>query len=46
MKYLIKKFLKKTKLRDYLRVVAKTKDSYEMQFYNFGPSDTEEEEEN
>jgi len=34
LKYLTKKFLKKNSLRDYLRVVASTKDVYELRFYN------------
>jgi len=34
LKYLTKKFLKKSSLRDYLRVVASSKDVYELRFYN------------
>jgi hypothetical protein len=34
LKYLTKKFLKKNSLRDYLRVVASSKDVYELRFYN------------
>lgn len=34
LKYLTKKFLKKNSLRDYLRVVASSKDIYELRFYN------------
>jgi hypothetical protein len=34
LKYLTKKFLKKNSLRDYLRVVASSKDNYELRFYN------------
>ena len=34
LKYLTKKFLKKNSLRDYLRVVASSKDVYQLRFYN------------
>jgi hypothetical protein len=34
VKYLTKKFLKKNQLRDWLRVVATTKDTYALKFYN------------
>jgi len=34
LKYLTEKFLKKSTLRDYLRVVASSKDVYELRFYN------------
>ena len=34
LKYLTKKFLKKNTLRDYLRVVASSKDNYQLRFYN------------
>merc|ERR1712168_726312 len=33
LKYLTKKYLKKNKLRDWLRVVASTKDSYELRYF-------------
>ncbi|KAK4470884.1 hypothetical protein MN116_005655 [Schistosoma mekongi] len=46
LKYLTKKFLKRHKLRDFLRVVAKSKDSYELRFFNFENEDTDDEEEN
>ncbi|CAI2729575.1 unnamed protein product [Schistosoma spindalis] len=46
LKYLTKKFLKRHKLRDFLRVVAKSKDSYEFRFFNFENEDTDDEEEN
>ncbi len=45
LKYLTKKFLKKSKLRDWLRVVANGKDSYELRYFNIN-QDEEEEEEN
>jgi large subunit ribosomal protein L22e len=34
LKYLAKKFLKKQRLRDWLRVVAKDKSSYELRYFN------------
>jgi large subunit ribosomal protein L22e len=34
LKYLTKKFLKKNSLRDWIRVVASTKDTYQLRFYN------------
>ncbi len=34
LKYLTKKFLKKSSLRDWIRVVASYKDSYTLRFYN------------
>lgn len=34
LKYLTKKFLKKQRLRDWLRVVAKDKSSYELRYFN------------
>jgi large subunit ribosomal protein L22e len=34
IKYLTKKFLKKNSLRDWIRVVASTKDTYVLKFYN------------
>ncbi|KAI9508798.1 ribosomal protein L22e [Russula earlei] len=44
LKYLTKKYLKKNALRDYLRVVASSKDVYQLRFYNIeGPDDDEEE---
>ncbi|CAL8091784.1 unnamed protein product [Calicophoron daubneyi] len=45
LKYLTKKFLKRNKLRDFLRVVAKSKDAYELRFYNFETEETDNEEE-
>merc|ERR1712021_217723 len=33
LKYLTKKYLKKNNLRDWLRVVATTKDSYELRYF-------------
>ena len=34
LKYLTKKFLKKNTLRDWIRVVASSKDTYQLRFYN------------
>ncbi|TPP62646.1 Large subunit ribosomal protein L22e [Fasciola gigantica] len=45
LKYLTKKFLKRYKLRDFLRVVAKSKDAYELRFFNFDTEDTDNEDE-
>lgn len=42
LKYLSKKYLKKQQLRDWLHVVANTKQSYELRYYNI--HDTEQEE--
>lgn len=33
LKYLTKKFLKSQQLRDYIRVVAKAKNSYSLKFF-------------
>eukprot|EP00727_Mastigamoeba_balamuthi_P014385 m51a1_g9571 putative 60S ribosomal protein L22e (162) ;mRNA; f:923882-924536 len=43
-KYMTKKFLKKTKVRDWLRVVAPgPKNEYEIRFYNIAAEEEEEE---
>ncbi|CAE6405413.1 unnamed protein product [Rhizoctonia solani] len=43
VKYLTQKFLKKNSLRDWIRVVATTKDGYELRFYKIdGLGDDEE----
>ena len=34
LKYLTKKYLKKQDLREYLRVVATNKNTYELKFFN------------
>ncbi|KAI5124606.1 hypothetical protein M0805_004216 [Coniferiporia weirii] len=44
LKYLTKKFLKKNQLRDWIRVVAASKDVYQLRFYNIAAGDEEEEE--
>jgi len=40
LKYLTKKYLKKQQLRDYLRVVASNKTTYELRYFNI--HDTED----
>ncbi len=45
LKYLTKKFLKKNKLRDWLRVIANTKDSYELRYFNIDQDEDADEEE-
>ena len=44
LKYLSKRYLKKQQLRDYLRVVAASKNSYEMRYFKVSAADVEEEE--
>jgi len=44
LKYLSKRYLKKQQLRDYLRVVAASKNSYEMRYFAISGGDDEEEE--
>ena len=46
LKYLTKKYLKKNNLRDWLRVVAATKDSYELRYFQINNDEEEEEDEN
>jgi large subunit ribosomal protein L22e len=46
LKYLTKKFLKKNKLRDWLRVIAVSKDSYELRYFNIDQDEEFEEEAN
>merc|ERR1719295_2134767 len=43
LKYLTKKYLKKNNLRDWLRVVAANKDSYELRYFQINQDDEEEE---
>jgi len=45
MKYLTKKFLKKHELRDWLRVIANSKDSYELRYFNINQEENEGEDE-
>jgi len=43
LKYLTKKFLKKQMLRDYIRVIARTKTGYHLKYFNFHNDQAEEE---
>ncbi|KAL2918917.1 60S ribosomal protein L22 [Polyrhizophydium stewartii] len=43
IKYLTKKFLKKNQLRDWLRVVATSKTSYTLRYFNIAGDDEDEE---
>jgi len=43
LKYLTKKYLKKQNLRDWLRVVANAKDSYELRYFQINQEEEEEE---
>ncbi|KAK9478683.1 ribosomal protein L22e [Lipomyces japonicus] len=45
LKYLTKKYLKKTNIRDWLRVVSVSKGVYELRYFNVVLSDDEEEDE-
>nr|ADV03028.1 ribosomal protein L22 [Karlodinium veneficum] len=42
LKYLSKKYLKKTQLRDFLRVVAPNKTTYELRYFNINEDNDEE----
>lgn len=46
LKYLTKKYLKKNNLRDWLRVVASGKDSYELRYFQINNQEDEDEEDN
>lgn len=43
LKYLTKKYLKKNNLRDWLRVVANSKESYELRYFQINQDEEEEE---
>lgn len=43
LKYLTKKYLKKNNLRDWLRVVASTRDSYDIRYFYIRNNEEEEE---
>ncbi|XP_026684919.1 60S ribosomal protein L22-like [Diaphorina citri] len=43
LKYLTKKYLKKNNLRDWLRVVANKKDSYELRYFQINNQDEDDE---
>ncbi|KAJ8521464.1 hypothetical protein ONZ45_g1879 [Pleurotus djamor] len=45
LKYLTKKFLKKNQLRDWIRVVASSKDNYQLRFYNIAATGDDEDDE-
>jgi len=45
LKYLTKKYLKKNNLRDWLRVVATSKDNYELRYFQINNEEDEEDEE-
>ncbi|KAL7472414.1 hypothetical protein ACHAXS_012767 [Conticribra weissflogii] len=45
LKYLSKRYLKKQQLRDYLRVVAASKNSYELRYYQITGGDEDDAEE-
>ena len=45
LKYLSKRYLKKQQLRDYLRVVAASKNSYELRYFSIAGGDDDAEEE-
>ncbi|GJJ77328.1 magnesium transporter [Entomortierella parvispora] len=45
LKYLTKKFLKKHQLRDWLRVIASDKGTYELRYFNIANQDEDEDEE-
>ena len=42
LKYLTKKFLKKSDLRDWLRVVATEKDSYTLRYFDINNDENED----
>merc|ERR1712014_508797 len=46
LKYLTKKYLKKNNLRVWLRVVAASKDSYELRYFQINNEEEDEEEDN
>lgn len=46
LKYLTKKYLKKNNLRDWLRVVASGKDSYELRYFQINNQEDEDDEDN
>ncbi|NP_001279404.1 60S ribosomal protein L22 [Callorhinchus milii] len=45
LKYLTKKYPKKNNLRDWLRVVANSKESYELRYFQINQDEEEEEDE-
>ncbi len=45
IKYLTKKFLKKNELRDWLRVIATSKTTYQLKYFNIAADEAGEEDE-
>jgi len=45
LKYLAKRYLKKQQLKNYLRVVAASKNSYELRYYQLSSGDGDDAEE-
>ena len=45
LKYLTKKYLKKNNLRDWLRIVASTKDAYELRYFQGEDDEVDEDNE-
>ena len=45
LKYLTKKYLKKNNLRDWLRVVASDKDTYDLRYFQINQEEEDEEDE-
>ena len=43
LKYLTKKYLKKNNLRDWLRVVASDKETYDLRYFQINQEEEEEE---
>lgn len=46
LKYLTKKYLKKNNLRDWLRVVASGKDTYELRYFQINNQEEDDDEDN
>lgn len=46
LKYLTKKYLKKNNLRDWLRVVAAGKDSYELRYFQINNQEDDDDDDN
>lgn len=46
LKYLTKKYLKKNSLRDWLRVVSTTKETYELRYFQINNEEDEDEDDN
>ena len=45
LKYLTKKYLKKQQLRDYLHVIASSKTTYELRYFNIHDKDADDDDE-